>query len=782
MFEDKFQQKTSSQDINSASSPVKKNFLTYENFEMLVIAIAVIVLGVSAFFYFTTKKNSAENNNNQTATSSDVQQGEGGRLPGTFSGGELGSLTGTTSEIRAESLAFADFYKTENDDFKASQEKFDLPINIKSDVLNYFDFSRKINIDKNIDRLNKNGFAVIDNPFSKGGLNNFSGLYQALLQKDLPIIITGDFLIYYYQNNLKEIYKEIENNVFYNDLWEINNYLFNAANSRYREEYNKVGLTNDPVLESKRKEAAYFAVALELLKPKEAQISSLAGEKKKFSAKEARIYDFSLPVYLEEDVNKELNYIYQSKNKSKSPVFLYPMDYGSFTVPVEYQTSAKLYNYYQALKWVNSLFPLYYKSENCSDCRLDKNDWRVNMAAASYIAEDFSENQEIKNKWAKIYKIYSFFSGLRSDLTYLDYNNALVELFGKNYKIDGIFAADNKNIDADLLNLQNKIASREFLAIEGGIGRNDPAARPNIGFKMLQDSYWPSDYIFSKLTAPNAGKYLGDEKEKDSRNITKCAAQKTTARCKGTALDVINLIHNIPSSNEYFQLNSNYENYAKQAILLMEQLANFDAGAWHNSNYWLTLYSANALFSGDKDKRPFFGSNALWQEKNLNSALALWVNAKLPADQLTSATNADNKFNAYSGDYNYIEPDLAIVNELLANTKMLTQAFLALGVIDDKDFTYGKLNDLAADLEAMKNIIIKELSGSALSGDDKSVIYQFSKKFSVSLQNAKSIKLDFSGGEITESIDGVDMLIYIYQEKGKKVMVAGPVFNYQEAK
>lgn len=781
MFENKFQQQTPAQDKNISEMPESKKVLTYENFEIAVIAVAVAVLGVSAFFYFTGRKHQV-NNNNQSIASTSSQTGTGGRLPGVYMGDEFGTLTGTSSEIRAESLSFVDFYKPEEDEFISKEEKFKLPMNVKSEVLNYFDFSRKVSIDKKVDQLNRNGFVIIDNPFSGSG-DNFPGLYQALLQKDVPILITDDFLIYYYQNNLKNIYKEIEKNVFYNDIWEISNYLFNIANSRYRDEYNKVGLTNDPVLESKRKEAAYFATVLELLKPKDQQVSIVAGDTKKFSDKEAKIYEFTLPVYLEEDVNREAEFIFKGEGKAKSPVFLYTMDYGRFAVPEEYQANAKLYNYYLALMWINSEFPLYYQSDDCPHCLLDKNDWRINLAAASYIAKDFSDNQEIKNKWAKIYKIYSYFSGLRSDLTYLDYNNALSDSFGKNYKIEQIFSSGNKSLEADLAKLQEKLASRGFSEIEGGINRDDPETKPLIGFKLLQDSYWPDDYIFKALTAPNVGQYRGEAKEASRLNIVGCKDKKEVlTRCRGIALDAVNLIYDIPSENAYFRINSNYDNYQERSDLLKDQIAKFDTGTWHNGNYWSTLNIAKLLLSEGDERRTILNNNPEWQDKNLNTALGAFVNLQLQADQLIGGSGEDNKLNAYIGDYNRVEPDLTVINELLATSKMLREAFLAFGVINEKDFIYGKLSDLSSDLATIKNIALKEKEGKAINGDDKLYIYHFVKKIAVGVQSSKIFKMDFFGGIIFNKIEGVKMLIYIYQQDGKKIMTAGPVFNYQESK
>ena len=38
---------------------------------------------------------------------------------------------------------------------------------------------------------------------------------------------------------------------------------------------------------------------------------------------------------------------------------------------------------------MNSVFPLYFQGEQCPDCLLDKEDWRISLAAANFLAKDF---------------------------------------------------------------------------------------------------------------------------------------------------------------------------------------------------------------------------------------------------------------------------------------------------------------------------------------------------------------------------------------------------------
>lgn len=790
MFIDKNKQNQIKVD-NNFSVPQNQNraawsFWDYFNLKTILIITLIIILSAGAILYFVFSRGNKESGNGgQISTSTKEQnnnQQGASRLPGAWEGGGAnGNGNGDGDEIQAETLAFGDFYEKEDDNFEFKPAGLGLPINIKTDVTNYYDISRKINLDPYIGQLNKNGFAVLDNPFADQA-DDFYAVYDLLIKKEAPVFVAGDFLIYYYQNILKSAYKEIEKNIFYREVWQINKSLYETANAKYMGMRRKAGMVNSPLLEGKRLEAAYFAVVLELLKPKSEQISEEAYNADKFNKKEALEFEFNLPDYLEEDVKNEVDLIAKAAAAAKSKIFLYDRDYKEFAVPEEYKSNAKLFNYYLAFRWINSIFPLYYQNGDCQECSLDKNDWLINMIAACSIARDFSDNQEFKNNWAKIYKIISFFSGLSRDLTYLHYNSALAELFGKDYKIDDIFSSDNPQRDDNAIKLRDKIAEYEFLGIEGGMDRADNSAKPLLGMRLLQKPYWPDNYIFSRLTSPNVVSYAGQaaEMKNKSDNITYCNA-KAPYRCRGIGLDVVNLIYPIPESNGYFKENANYQNYAGQAAALRSQLDNFNIDSWHNNNYWTTLsISKPYLESTNPSVRPIFIDNAGWKEKNINTVLASWVNMQLPVEIFESGIVEDNKFGVVIGDYDYIEPDLVLINELIANAKMLSRIFLELKVLNDKDFAYTKLADLIAELASVRYIIKKELNNEILDYDDRRFIYNLTKKFIVKESAGNSMELKFADGGIIESVKGVKLLIVVYNLGDKKFFAVGPIFNYKE--
>ncbi|MEI7620284.1 MAG: DUF3160 domain-containing protein [Candidatus Falkowbacteria bacterium] len=714
-------------------------------------------------------------------------------LPGNENAGlNTASSTGLGQGI--EYLSFSNFYSEPDNSMVVNIDDYKLPINIKSDVLNYYDIARKLNLDKNLNDLNNNGFAIIDNPFSNDPknpdakkLNNFYSVYDTLNRKQIPTLITADFITYYHQNIMKKAFKDIEENVFYGNLWDIANQLFETSKSRYNNRLAEVGNINDPILEGARLEMAYSATLIEILKPAEGQINTKndLSDKSKFTLQEVDDFSFNIPQYLKVDVLKEVQNIREHKLATKSPVMLYTRDYREFVVPEEYKTNAKLNNFYLATRWLNTVFPIYYKNADCPACTLDAEDWRIQMVAASYLAQDVFGDDGLKNKWARIYKVLTFFKGLRDDVSLVNYRDALVELFGADYKIDEIFSDSNGQSGENFKKLQDKIISLEFLDAYGALDKKDPKNITRLGVKMLADFYWPNDYIFSQLTAPSVSTYKGGAVVKTS-NTTSCRLGGIYQRCLGFALDVINLIYPIPAQNSYFTENTNYQRYSEQVENIKQRLAALN-NTWHNNNYWTTLKTIKTSLENPENYKPVFARNSAWTNKETNRALATWANLQLPADKFGLYQKYAQVENANGSvkflEYSYIEPNIILINELLANNSMVKEMFSTLKLNNEVNQVAISLNDTEGKLKTIKSIMEKELSNTQLSDDDVQFIDKTIKEFKVDESSSKIFKITgLSNRTLTEDLSDVKLLVLVQKKGNDLVLAVGPIFKYWEKK
>lgn len=688
--------------------------------------------------------------------------------------------------LRAEDLRFGVFYKAPQKFLGIKTEPIAYPINIKSDVINYYDISRKIEMKNKINELNANGFSMLDSQLDVQG-SDFFTVYRKLIDNEVPLYVSSDFVWYYNQNNLKTAYKEIEKSVFFENMWDINKKFYDIALARYRKHLNQVGVINDPLLEGERLQATYWAVSLFLLKPTDGQISNKENfsDEKLFSKQESQQYSFDINPEIQREMNKEVKLIRGANGISRSPLFLYEKDYKAFKVPREYSSNAKLSNYYLAKKWQNTIFPLYYRNEECPNCLLDYNDWMNNFVAASLISEDFKNNQNLKNRWAAIYKFISFFEGLRSDLTYLHVNDAMEKEFPNGYSISDIFSNSNKNRKENLASLQKSLAAYQFLAVEGAINRVDEKTKPYLGMRILQENYWPNDYIFSKLTGRELTLAPSGNLE-DKRNFCQYGKEgKVAYRCKGSGADLLNLLSILPSNNPEYKRITNYNNYGSKIADINGELRMFDNNTWNMNVYWINFDLSRNYIAYNQDLLKPLSLGTPWIEQKItNTVLGSWVNVGLSPDEWEKyqETRKNNLgFGASCDLRNFVEPNSFFYADLIERNNVLLKAVDILQVGKKTNTVSLAIGELNKKINDLKNISEKELAGENISEDDCRLLREFVTGNKVVQVGDKNMEWGSGENKVKESISGLKLIAYIYSlKKDERVMVVGPVYNYTE--
>ena len=747
-----------------------------------IFSVALIVIIVTVFFLvrgFSEGEKEGGGDRKATSTPEEATSTSSG-LPGEGEDPGRGKeqLPSTTT-LEAEKLQYGDFYDKPDYSITAtSAVTFELPLNVKTDVSNYYDINRKIVLEEEVDHINKNGFTVISNPYSSDGADNFYSVYKKLDQEGVPLLITKDFLQYYYQNTIKNNFKKIESNIFYENLWDINSSLYKAAKLRYKKLLNSRGVSSDPYLQAARMEVAYFGVALKLLEPQEDQISqSQLTSETKFSPEDKKDFSIDLPEYLQDDIPEEIELIRNSKKKSaRSPTLFYERNYRKFRVPKEYQNNARLTNFYLASKWLNSVFPLYYKSDACPECKLDKADWRINMLATCLIAEDFSRNQEIKNDWAQIYKVISYFRGLRDEFTYLDYvdpiNNILEE--DKGLK-DTFLDKDLEEVDEKLTSLRNGLISDfHFSKLEGAHDHTATSGKPVVGLRVLSQPYTPDEYIFKQLTYPQVGEYTGP---RNPYPDTICQRDNSKVRCKSMTQDVTHLVYPTPEVDEDFARNTDYKRYDEQVNKLRDRLNDFGDYTWRSSNYWTVVNTIDSSLENEVKDIPVFNTQK-WRERNIDFFLGSLVKSKIGADKL-KIEQKDSGFGSSESvkkESHYIEPNLALVREMKSNIAMLMEMLSELHISDRVSSVEINLEKTQQKLNKIENVIEKQLKGEELTSKEIKFIQDFVTRYEVTEGRRRGLEYERA---LKENIDGVELLFLVYKKGGKKVLGVGPVFDYE---
>ena len=759
---------------------------------VLILLAVFIVIVITGFLLIKSYLSKYSQNNNKAKPaevavdkednnlSSDLQP----VLPSMDDPSFNGSIPVASTVEEIEYLSFSDFYKPNNLDIRASFEDYTLPINTKIDVINYHDTARKLKLDEVIDSLNNNGFAIIDNPWTNEAPDFYSA-YAKLRDLQIPLFVSSDLMVYYQQNIVKKLFKSIEENVFYDHLWSMNKELFDLAEARYDARLKEVGNINDPLLEAARLETVFFAVSLEILKPLTDQIApvGMQSNNNKFSASEANHFVFNVPNNIKTEVEAEVALIKEAAKKTKSPVLLYDVDYNKFKAPGDYKDNAKLKNFYTTSVWLNSLFPLYYQGSYCPDCLLDREDWRISMLAATLISEDFSSSQDIKNSWARIYKVLSFFQGLRDEFDYLNYQESMISLFGSDYNINDIFSGTGEEVDKNIDGLAATLAKQNFLDVQGGWSSKTELGRSRMGFKILADFYSPEDYLLSNLSGDKVGSYIGN-KIADS-NTTACTANKVIKRCVGSVYDLVNLIYQVPQSSSIYD-NFNYSNYQNTVNDLKQEIGVGINN--HLSNYWSTLSFAQKSADFDKKYLPVYSNSDAWPNRNATYLASTLTNISVPFEQynidLTPGSAGIDDFSNWN-ENSYVEPNLALVDELIAINKMVADSLAALNIQTEIRPALEDLKLSTDSLERLKQIIIKEIEGEDLIAADYDFIFDFSGQLKLSNPlKYKKVEISndiFGSRRIVADISEFKFIVVVNKRGGQLSFSVGPVWEYSES-
>lgn len=732
---------------------------------LLIIAFIVIVaiIGLLVFVINKNKNKITEPAPENASTTFSVLPVEKEDATNTASSSNFNEL---------EKYTFSNFYQEPAPVPDFSFKDYSLPLNIKIDTLNYYDISRKINLDKYVETINADGFSEMLNPDSEK-IKDFYSAYSWLSEKEIPLLITSDFLMHYHQNVNKQVFKDIEESLFYDNLWRISKSLYESSKNRYESRLAAIGNINDPILEGERLATAYFAVALKLLEPDAKQIDPENKDVTRFTKSEALKFSFNILPYLQSDAGQEVAFIKSAYETKKSPVLLYNKNYTEFVVPEEYNRNAKLHNFYLASTWLNSVFPIIAKDASCPNCLLDKDDSRLSLIATTFITKDFSSDQELKNRWALIYKLISYFKGLRDDLTYLNYDAAMKKLFGDDYNPELLFTETNPDAEANLNKLRTELVAFSFSSSLGAYDKN--TEKPALGFKLLADYYWPNNYIFNRLTGEAVGPYLGN-KEASSNTICKY----TKIRCNGFALDVISLASDKLGVSDYWRENTNFKNYVNQKNSLMTEINN--SLIWHNNNFWSTLGVVKNIFETNNSQMQIYSQTDNWQKRLISSATAAWIDLQLPLKKI-SIMDVSKKVGlsnevAFNENY-YIEPNYSLVQKLIADNEMIYGMMDALGVTKEVPSAHISLKEENNKLRQIATLIKKELNGEALNSDDRDFISVFARQYKIAQVSSDAIFLETGGFRLNETIN-IKLMALVYELNSGKYIAIGPIFSHEE--
>jgi len=686
---------------------------------------------------------------------------------------------------------------------------YNLPLK-NSDVSNFNDFSTKISLSDNANNLLKqNGFVVIENPFNQNE-EFITSPYNTLKDKEIPIFITSDSLLHLYHIQFDETLRQIEEREFYDAIWDIDKELLEKS----IESYNSA---SGDLKEAAKNNVAYFAVALSLFQPTSDQVMEECDEgdwecqsqdkTAFFTKEELDKYIFTVPDFVKEDVDKELELIDAHSVFEGSPIFKYTEDYSQYIPRGHYTRSEKLKNYFKGFMWhgrismllKGALFPVDGEKEA-----------RIQTMSASLIASQLGGNQDIMNKWDRIYSVTAFYVGLSDDLGPYEYTESMKSVFGSS------FDANDMNEDT-IGQLKAKLAEYQPPAIYGGTGfgddggcgipppftseQADQCLENTKGFRFMGQRFIPDSYMFQNLVFGYVNKHLSltpdtwNEKPFTSGLIDTPQGQ-IVARVFPRGLDVMALLGSKRAKELLKELDDdNYKNYNEKFTELEKEFNEFGVEEWNKNLYWAWLYSLKPLLKEFGNGYPTFMQTKAWQDKELTTALASW--AELRHDTILYAKQSYTMTGITSIPIEpevvgYVEPVPEFYNRLLALTRMTNKGLNGMNVLDEN--SKARLESLEGILERLVKISKDELENKELTQEDYNFIKNFGKQLKGVIADVDDkarkttiiadVHTDGNSGKVLEEGVGyVDLIVVSYKVPDGRILIgAGPVMTYYEFK
>ena len=704
----------------------------------------------------------------------------------------------TLSGSEAENSSIAGNYTLEALDVELKVPSYELPLQTK-EISNYGDFSGKTLLDNSaLKMLESNGFVVVENPYGSSK-EDITAMYSTLKDQEIPIFITTDSLLHLYHIQFDETLRKIEEEEFFDTLWETDLALLNESIEKYNS-------TTGEEQEAAKRNTAYFSVALSLLQPKSVQIQAAentyedveevddyedVNEESLFPAGAEKHYQFEIPEFVRKDVEAELALIEAHQGFELSPIFKYKEDYSQYIPRGHYTRSEVLQNYFKAFIWHGRMSMLL--NEKLIESEDPAKDARIQTTQAGLITSRLENDPDLLNKWNRIYAITAFYVGISDDLGPYEYTEAMESVFGNG----------SRNFNTTTIEeLKVELAGYRSPEIYCGTGSGahdliltaeqaDELLNDTKGFRFMGQRFIPDSYIFSRLIGSYTNEYTGSQ---EKLPFTYKASEYGNNRGFPRGLDAMALLGSERAVYWLDELNdSSYENYSLRYGELDSQFSNFSAADWNRNLYWSWLYSLQPLLKDYDSGYPTFMQTDAWQDKELSTSLASWTELRHDTILYAKQTYAIATDLPVFGDkpVGYVEPVPEFYNRLLALTRMTESGLEEMDALDED--SRWRFKSLEQTLEKLIEISEKELTNEELTEEDKVYISKFGEMILMSASvDEEARKTVLVADVYTEPNDGlvleegtgyVDMAIVAYKlPDGRIFLAAGPVMSHYEFK
>jgi hypothetical protein len=264
-------------------------------------------------------------------------------------------------------------------------------------------------------------------------------------------------------------------------------------------------------------------------------------------------------------------------------------DYTQYEPRGHYAGDPQLERYFRALKWLGRRI---YRIED----HVYPHDADVELVAAVQLAQMLQENTTARIAWERLYEVTRRLCGPADSITPPLVSTAVSRTFGVSFTLALLEDSDNLTLLRTELLTQDIYPTSEIIPVPTLAGQ-----MPSKYVQVLGERYLPDAEVMQKTTYPH------------------------TARTLPGGLDVMAaLLASEEADTLLAEEKAHYPNLGPQLAALRTQFKGYTTTWWTRSTYNQWLYSLKPLLVSYDDAYPRFMQSALWERKQLNTALASW--------------------------------------------------------------------------------------------------------------------------------------------------------------
>jgi hypothetical protein len=511
--------------------------------------------------------------------------------------------------------------------------------------------------------LAQNGF-VVATPVA-GEYREFYQIYEQNRYMEIPVFITTDSVYHVYHLIFDKMLRDLETGYFIADIKSLTSAMLAATTAQF------TSLQGTPLQEPALRNVAYFAVADQLLGLSD-----------------------PYPAEANDMVKAELALINAAGGAAISPIWDRPdlpddqkliEDYGQYIPRGHYTLSEDLKMYFKAMMWYGRLT---FRLNDDFETR------RALLLVQALRSANASDGTPAATLWENIYDPTAFIVGKSDDLGYLEYGALSDKVFGSNpdpskFSDATLFAQFKQETQT----LPPPQINSMWVWIE------QDKEQVTKGFRFMGQRFTLDAYVFGQVIWRNVGTLM------DPRNLPK-------------GLDFFDAMGSKEASTILNGLGeTHYVNYDTQMTKVTTELAALGQDSWTQNLYWSWLYSFQPLIAPKGSAFPAFMQTQAWVRKDLQTALGSWT--ELKHDTILYAKQVMAEMGGGGPDqppHGYVEPDPEAYARLLALAQMTHDGLQSRNLLSD--LTRTNLENLISELQFLKDISERELSGGAITKDE----------------------------------------------------------------